>query len=103
MSPSLRGQSSFSFITMALTFAVFLVCILHRDFLVHQILAVHIRDGSIRGLKVGKRDESISFREVRLVTRNLAVHVSLRKFTQENVEILAFGAATNVPNLPNVS
>ena len=103
VSLSLRCQSSFGFITMALAFAVFLVCILYRDFFVHQILAVHIRDCGIRGFKVAKRDESISFREVRLVARNLAMDVSLRKFVREDVQILAFGAATNVPNLPNVS
>jgi len=39
---------------MPFTLTVFLVCVLHRDFLIHEILAVHVGYRSVRRLEVGK-------------------------------------------------
>jgi hypothetical protein len=54
MFPSLRGQRSLGLITMSLSLAILLVGVLHRHLLVHEILTIHIGNGSVGGFEVGK-------------------------------------------------
>lgn len=56
----LSSKHSLCLVAMALTLTILLVRILYGDFLVHQILPVHIRYGFVRGVEGGKRDKAIS-------------------------------------------
>lgn len=67
----LRSQHTLSFVTVTFAFAVFLVGILHGDVFVHEVLAVHVRDGVVGGFEVGVGDESIAFREAGFISRDL--------------------------------
>jgi hypothetical protein len=57
---------------MSFSFAIFLVGVLDRDFLVHEVLAVHVGYGVVRGFEVGEGDEAIAFGEIAIVSRNLS-------------------------------
>jgi len=54
MSFSLRCEHSLGLVTMSISLAVFLVGILNRNFLVHEVLAVHVGNGVVRSFEVGK-------------------------------------------------
>jgi hypothetical protein len=69
--PRLGGEHSLSLITVPFSFAVFLVGVLHRNLLVHQILAVHVRDGVVRRFEFGKRNESVALGQVCIISSNL--------------------------------
>jgi len=57
---------------VALALAVLLVGVLDADVLVHEVLAVHVRDGVIGGLEVGVGHEAVVLREAVLgVARDL--------------------------------
>lgn len=47
MFASLCCQHSFCFITVAFTFPILLIGVLHGDLLVHKILAVHVGYGRV--------------------------------------------------------
>jgi hypothetical protein len=71
MSFRLLCKQALRLVSVALALAVLLVRILHRDLLVHHILAVHVLDGIVRSLKVGVRHESIALGQHVLVPRDL--------------------------------
>jgi hypothetical protein len=71
MFPSLCGQRSLGLITMSLSLAILLVGVLHRNLLVHKVLTVHIGNGRVGGLKVGKRDETITLGQIVVIPSNL--------------------------------
>jgi hypothetical protein len=100
----LRCEKSLCRIAMSLAFAILFVGVLHGDFLVGKELAVHVRDGFVRGLEVGEGDEAVAFGDVCLVACDLLpfmldhAHMHLRGHERRT-----FGGTTNVPNLENVS
>lgn len=57
---SFRREGTLGSVTMALTLAVLLVGVLDADLLVHEVLAVHVRNGIIRGLKRREGDEAVA-------------------------------------------
>ena len=71
MLAGLGGEHSFGLVAMSFAFAVFLVGVLHGDLLVHEILAVHIGDGRVGGLKVPERHEPVALGEVVIIARDL--------------------------------
>jgi hypothetical protein len=71
MLASLGCQHPFCLITMSLAFPILLVCILYRNLFVHQVLTIHVGDSRVRGFEIGKRNKSISLREIVVITGNL--------------------------------
>ena len=69
----LRSEHAFGFVTVALTFAIFLIGVLYTDFLVHKVLPAHVGDGVVGGLKVGIGDEAVAFGQVGLVAGDLGL------------------------------
>jgi hypothetical protein len=67
----LGGEHSFGLVAVALALAVLFVRVLHRDLLVHQVLAVHVGDGVVGSFKVGKGDEAVTFGEVVFIPSDL--------------------------------
>jgi len=68
----LGGQHALRGVAVALALAVLLVGVLDADVLVHEVLAVHVRDGVIGGLEVGVGHEAVVLREAVLgVARDL--------------------------------
>jgi hypothetical protein len=63
----LGGEGALCLVAVALALAVLFESVLHRDLLVHQELAVHIRDRVVRGVKGRVRDEAVAFAEIGLV------------------------------------
>jgi hypothetical protein len=59
----LLSQHSLCRVAMPLSFAIFLICVLNADVFVHEILAVHICNSIIRGLKITVGYEAIALRE----------------------------------------
>lgn len=74
MFPSLRGQRSLGLITMSLSLAILFVRILHGNLLIHEVLAVHIGNCCVRGLEIGKGDESIALGQIVVIPSNLEVN-----------------------------
>ena len=58
-------------VTVAGALAVLLVGVLHRDLLAHHVLAVHVRDGGVRGVEVGVGHEAVALGHVELVAGDL--------------------------------
>lgn len=56
---------------MSFTLTILFVRVLDRDFLVHEVLAIHICDGVVRGFEVGEGDEAVTLRKVRIISCNL--------------------------------
>lgn len=56
---------------MALTLAVLLVGVLDGDFLVHEVLAVHVGNGGIRVFERGEGDEAVALGKIGLVASDL--------------------------------
>ena len=54
-------------IAVSVSFAVFFVGVLHADFAVHEVLAVHISDSVVGGVEGGVGDEAVVFAEVGVV------------------------------------
>lgn len=71
MLAGLSGQHTLCGITVTLALAVFLVGVLNSHLFINEILAIHTCNGIVGGLKVRKRDKTIAFREIVLITRNL--------------------------------
>jgi hypothetical protein len=67
----LAGKLTLGGVAVALSFAVFFVCVLHADFFVHQVLAVHVGDGVVGGFEVGVGDEAVAFGERGFVAGDL--------------------------------
>jgi hypothetical protein len=67
----LGGEGALCLVAVALALAVLLESVLHRDLLVHQELAVHVRDRVVRGVEGSVRDETIALAEVRFVAGDL--------------------------------
>ena len=65
------SEGSLGGVAVALAFAVFLVGVLHRDFLVHKILTVHVGNGIVAVFEGGKGDEAVALAEVGFVARDL--------------------------------
>ena len=71
MLASLCGQHAFGLITVPLSFAVFLVCILNGNFFVHEVLSVHVGYRFVGGFEIRERDEAITFGQICLISSNL--------------------------------
>jgi hypothetical protein len=56
-----RGDGTFGGVTMSFAFSVLLVRELYSDFLVHEVLAVHVLDGGICAFEVDVGNETIAF------------------------------------------
>jgi hypothetical protein len=48
---------------MSLTLPILLICILHADILIHEILGVHVCNGVVGSFEVGVGDEAVAFGE----------------------------------------
>lgn len=59
--PRLGGEESLRLVAVTLALAVFLVGVLNRDFLVHEVLTVHGFDGFIGGFEGVVGDEAVTF------------------------------------------
>lgn len=64
-------EQTLCIVSVARTLAVLLVCILHGDLLALHVLAVHVGDGSIRGVEVGVGNEAVALGQSEIVARNL--------------------------------
>lgn len=67
----LLGQHALCFVAVAGSLAVFLVGVLHGDLLAHHVLAVHVRDGGIRGVEVGVGNKAVPLRDVEFIAGDL--------------------------------
>ena len=56
----LGGKHSLCLVAVTLALAVLLVGVLDTDVLVHEVLAVHVCDGIVRGFKVGVRHKTVA-------------------------------------------
>lgn len=56
---------------MSFTFPILLVCVLHRDLLVHQKLPVHICNRRVTSLEIREGHKSIPFSQITRVPRQL--------------------------------
>jgi hypothetical protein len=104
--PSLRGQRSLGLITMSLSLAILFVGILHGNLLVHEVLAIHISNGSVGGLEIGKGDESITLGQIVVIPSNLDVKLALIPtlfLTVQTQGQLTLGRLTKLPKRLNVS
>lgn len=104
--PSLRSQRSLGLITMSLSLAILFVGILHRNLLVHKVLAVHIGNGRIGGLEVGEGDEAITLGQIVVIPSNLEsklAFVNTRFLIDQAQGTLTLGKMTRLPNRLNVS
>lgn len=59
------------FVSMSLAFSVLLVRVLHRDLLVHHVLAVHAGDSGIGRFEVAIGNETVSLGHVVVIARDL--------------------------------
>lgn len=71
MLAGLSGQHSLGLVTMSFSLAILLVGILYRDLFVHEVLATHVGDRSIRRLEITKGHESVALGQVVVISRNL--------------------------------
>ena len=71
----LGGEHALGLVAVALAFAVFFVGVLDRDFLVHEVLAVHVGDGFVGGFEVGEGYETVAFGEVGIVAGDLGLRL----------------------------
>ena len=71
----LGGEHALGLVAVALAFAVFFVGVLDRDFLVHEVLAVHVGDGFVGGFEVGKGYEAVPFGEVGIIAGDLGLRL----------------------------
>lgn len=60
---SLVCQSSLGLVSVSLSLPILLVGILNRDVFIHDILAVHVRDGGVGGFEIRIRDKSVTLTE----------------------------------------
>lgn len=67
----LGGKHTLCLVSMSLSLAVFLVGILYAHILVHKILAVHVVDGIVAGIKTAVADETVSLAQPVVVSRHL--------------------------------
>lgn len=58
-------------ISVTLSFAIFLEGVLDGDFLVHEVLAVHVCDGVVGCFKGGEGNETVALAEVCVVAGDL--------------------------------
>jgi hypothetical protein len=65
------GQGTLCGVSVTLSLAVLLESVLNGDFLVHEVLAVHVCDGIVRGFEGGEGDESVALCEVGVVASDL--------------------------------
>jgi hypothetical protein len=77
-------EQTLCIVSVARALSIFLVRVLHGYLLALHVLAVHVRDGCIRGIKVGVGHETVAFGHVHFVARNLGSVDKLSK-TQERV------------------
>lgn len=67
----LGGEGALGLVAVPLALAVLLVRVLHRDLLVHEVLAVHVGDGVVARLEGAEADEAVAFAEVGVVAGDL--------------------------------
>ena len=65
------SQGTLCGISVAFSLAVLLEGVLDSDFLVHEVLAVHVCNGIVRGFEGGERNESVALCEIGVVAGNL--------------------------------
>lgn len=65
------GEGTLCGVTVAFALAVLLVGVLDGDFLVHEVLAVHVGDGVVGGFKGGKGDEAVTLAQVVFISGDL--------------------------------
>lgn len=58
---------------MAFPLSILLVCILNGDFLVHEVLSVHVGYRFVRCFKIRERYKTVPFREVGVITSDLVL------------------------------
>jgi hypothetical protein len=65
------GQGTLCSVSVAFSLAVLLESVLDGDFLVHEVLAVHVCDGIVRGFEGGEGYESVALCEIGIVASHL--------------------------------
>ena len=73
---------------MSLAFPILLVRILHRNLFVHQVLAIHVGDGRVRGFEIGKRHKSVSLGQIVVITSNLIMMIKDTLLTVSTLLVL---------------
>jgi len=71
VSLGLLRQHALGFVSVAFALAVLLVSVLHRNLLVHNVLAMHAGNGGVGRLEVAEGDETVALGQVGLVAGNL--------------------------------
>jgi len=67
----LRRKHPFCFIAMAFTLTILFICILNRNLLIREVMAVQIVDGIVGSFEIGERDEAVALGEIGIVPSNL--------------------------------
>lgn len=67
----LGGKHPFGFVSVALSFAVLLVSVLHADIFIHEKLAVHVVDGIVASLEAAIADKTVSLAQSVIVSGDL--------------------------------
>jgi hypothetical protein len=65
------SQGTFGGVSVTFSLAVLFECVLDSDFLVHEVLTVHVCDGIVRGFEGGEGNESIALCEIGVIAGDL--------------------------------
>lgn len=96
--PRLGSQRSLGRISMSLPFAILLVGVLHRDFLVHHVLAVHMLNRLITALEIGETDKAVALAEIRIIPRDLGHGEQLSEAGKRLVQNLFIRHVVQIPD-----
>jgi hypothetical protein len=65
------SQGTLCGVSVAFSLAVLLECVLDGNFLVHEVLAVHVCDGVVGCFEGGEGDESVALCEIGVIAGDL--------------------------------